>query len=132
MNGASSCPMDSRLPYAAAVGILLYAIDIFLRQISAGPALVLFFIAGLIVGIAATSVKWGFALTFVLTFVFQIIVVAGTVNLLDPNIFGALLALAALNSFIVSVLGGIGGLIGGMLFRKKVAPPPPAAGAASG
>ncbi len=122
--------MVGRAVYAAAVGLVLYAATLFVWQNSEGPAIVLYFASGVVVGIVAASLKWGFALAFVMTFAFQAII--NGVALLDPNVFLAFVAIAAISSTIAGVLGAAGGLAGRRLFGKKAVPPVSGTGAASG
>lgn len=115
--------MSNRRIYAGGmIGAILYLIAGLLNIGLGleGPAMILFFIASLATGIICGSVKLGFALAFILSLVFQIVVTSITqpVALSDPNYIAALLLMSAVNSAISGVLGAGGGLVGGHLIKR--------------
>jgi len=117
--------MDRKLISAVIIGVVLFSIGVALQVFAGqeGLRIILSFIIPFIVGVVAVGIKRGFVLGFVLSFVFAIvglfIVSPESVRAMqDLNVAAAVLIMFLLFSVIAGVLGAVGGLIGGRVFRK--------------
>ncbi len=117
--------MDKKIGYALVVGIVMYALLIYLAYIQrdlTGPQLVLMLATPFVMGVLSGGVKKGLIIGFIVSFVvvlFEVIMLQWNA-LADYNVVMAIVLMMVLPFALISAgLGAVGGLLGRRIFKKS-------------
>jgi len=117
--------MDKKIIYALAVGIVMYALLVYLAYLQrdlTGVQLILMLATPFVMGVLSGGVKRGLMMGFAVSFVVLLLEVMmlqwGAFS--DPNVVMAVVIMMVLPFALISaVLGMAGGLLGRRIFKKS-------------